>query len=51
MLGVSAFVVAFGLEAGLHVDLPIGLYGLIAALLGLDTLADALGGLRVGGGK
>lgn len=46
-LGVSAFVAAFALEAGLHVGLPIGIYGIIAGLLGLDVLADALGNLGV----
>lgn len=49
LLGVTAFVTAFGLEAGFHVGLPIGIYGIIAGLLGLDWLADALAGLRVGG--
>jgi len=48
-LGVLTFVAAFGLEAGFHVGLPIGIYGIIAGLLGLDVLGDALGSLRVGG--
>jgi len=48
LLGVSAFVAAFSLEAGFHVGLPVGIYGIIAGLLGLDVLADALSSL---GGK
>lgn len=50
-LGVSAFVAAFALEAGFHVGLPIGIYGIIAGLLGLDILSDALGQIRVNGGR
>lgn len=50
-LGVSAFIAAFGLEAGFHVGLPIGIYGIIAGLLGLDVLAEALANLRVGNGR
>jgi hypothetical protein len=42
LLGVSTFVAAFALEAGFHVGLPVGIYGIIAGLLGLDVLADAL---------
>lgn len=50
-LGVAGLVVLFGAEIGLHVGVPIGLYGLVASLLGLDVLVDALSGLRAGGGK
>jgi hypothetical protein len=48
-LGVLGFLGLFVAEVGFHVGVPIGLYGLIASLLGLDVLADALSGLRVGG--
>jgi hypothetical protein len=44
-------VVLFVAQLVFHVDVPIGLTGLVASLLGLDLLADALTGLRVGGGK
>lgn len=50
-LGVLGFVGLFVSEVGFHIGVPIGLYGLIASLLGLDVLADALSGLRVGRGK
>lgn len=49
MLGVVAFCAAFGLEAGFHVGLPIGIYGLITGLLGLDVIAEGLSTL--GGGR
>lgn len=38
-------------EIGFHVGVPIGLYGIVASLLGLGELADALSNLRVGGPK
>lgn len=41
----------FVLDGGFHLGVPVGLYGLVASLLGLGELADALGGLRVGGKK
>lgn len=47
-LGVAGFIGLFVAEVGFHIDVPIGLYGLIASLLGLDVLADALSGIRVG---
>lgn len=50
-LGVAGLVVLFVAQLVFHVDVPIGLTGLVASLLGLDLLADALTGLRVGGGK
>lgn len=49
ILGLTGFLVAFGLEAGFHVGLPIGIYGIIGGLLGLDIVASALGDLRPGG--
>lgn len=49
LLGVTGFVVAFGLEARFHVGLPIGIYGIIGGLLGLDYLAEALASFRVNG--
>ena len=49
-LGVLSFVILLVAEVGYHVGVPIGLYGMIAGLLGLDVLVDALSGLRVGGG-
>lgn len=48
VLGVAGFLASFGLEAGFHVGLPIGVYGIIAGLLGLDILAGALADLRPG---
>jgi uncharacterized oligopeptide transporter (OPT) family protein len=51
MLGVSTFLGAFALEAGFHVGLPIGVYGIIGGLLGLDILTGALNDLRTGNGK
>jgi len=45
-----SFVILLVAEVGYHVGVPIGLYGMIAGLLGLDVLVDALSGLRVGGG-
>ena len=49
MLGVAAFCAAFGLEAAFHVGLPIGIYGLITGLLGLDVISEGLNSL--GGGR
>lgn len=46
-LGVASFLGLFVAEIGFHVGVPIGLYGLIASLLGLDVLADLLVGLGV----
>lgn len=51
LLGVLGFVAAFGLEAGLHVGLPIGIYGILAGLLGLDIVVNALAELRGSGGQ
>lgn len=48
-LGVAGLVVLFVAELGFHVGIPIGLYGLVSGLLGLDVLVEALAGLRVGG--
>lgn len=42
ILGVTAFVAAFGLEAGFHVGLPTGIYVTIGGLLGLDVLTGVL---------
>ncbi len=50
-LGVLGFVGLFVAEVGFGVTVYIGLYGLIASLLGLDLLADALTGLGVRRGK
>jgi hypothetical protein len=47
---VAGFLVLLVAEVGFHVGVPIGCYGLIASLLGLDVLADALADLRVSGG-
>jgi hypothetical protein len=41
---VLGFVALFVAEVGFHVGVPIGLYGMIAGLLGLDVLAEALPG-------
>lgn len=51
ILGVTAFVAAFALEAGFHVSLPIGIYAIIGGLLGLDILAGALNDLSPGSGR
>jgi hypothetical protein len=52
LLGVLGFIAAFGLEAGFHVGLPIGIYGIVAGLLGLDIVVNALEELRNGiGGR
>lgn len=48
VLGVGAFVGSFALEATLHVGLPIGIYGIIGGLLGLDILSGVLNDLRPG---
>lgn len=45
-LGVAGLVVLFVAEIGFHVGVPIGLYGTVASLLGLDLLAEALAGGR-----
>jgi hypothetical protein len=50
-LGVAGLISLFVAEIGFHVGVPIGLYGLVASLLGLDVLVDALSSLRVGGNK
>lgn len=51
ILGVSSFLAAFALEAGLHVNLPIGIYGIIGGLLGLDILSGVLADMRPGNGQ
>ena len=51
ILGVVAFAVAFVLESSFHVGLPIGIYGIIAGLLGLDIITGALADLRNGNVK
>ena len=50
-LGVLSFVSLFVVEVGFHIGVPIGVYGIISGLLGLDILAEALAGIRVGGDK
>jgi len=51
ILGVAAFLSSFILEATLHVNLPLGIYGIIGGLLGLDILTGALNDLRPGTGE
>lgn len=50
VMGAGAFVAAFGLEAGFHVGLPIGIYATIGGLLGLDILTGVLNEWRPGNG-
>lgn len=38
----------FAAELGFHVGVPIGIYGLVAGLLGLGELVEALSGIRPG---
>lgn len=49
VLGVAAFLSSFILEATLHVNLPLGIYGIIGGLLGLDILTGALNDWRPNG--
>lgn len=48
-LGVIGLTVLFIAELGFHIGVPIGLYGMVAGLLGLGELVEALGSFRVGG--
>ncbi len=50
-LGVLGLSVLFVAEIGFQIGVPIGLYGMVAGLLGLDVLAGALSGIRVGGDR
>lgn len=45
-LGVIGLVVLFVVELAFRVDVPIGLYSLVAGLLGLDILLEALGKVK-----
>jgi hypothetical protein len=47
-LGASGFIALFVAPIAFHIDLPIGLYGVVAALLGLGELVETLGSIRVG---
>lgn len=44
-LGVGGLILCFVL-AGLHVEVPIGIYSMIGGLLGLDILVEALDRVR-----
>lgn len=44
-LGVLGLVVLFVAQLGFHAEIPIGLYTLVAGLLGLDVLIEGLAGI------
>lgn len=50
-LGVFLLLVLAALDAGYGVQVFVGIYGIVASLLGLDVIAEALAKTRPGGRK